>query len=103
MKSLVYAPAARADFREIGRYIALDNPDRALSFVGELEAKAAQAVERPLSFLARDDRSRGLRAARHGKYLIFSRDLPGNVRVVRILHGARDLGRMFGGEGGSDF
>ena len=68
----------------------------ALSFVAELEAKAVQAAERPASFPARDDIGPGLRVAFHGRYLLFFRDLADEVRIVRILHGARDLRRILG-------
>jgi len=34
-----FSPAAQADLLDIALYIAQDNPTRALSFVGELEAK----------------------------------------------------------------
>jgi toxin ParE1/3/4 len=91
MKRLVLAPAARDDLLAIGLYIAEDNPDRAETFVAELEAKAREVAERPLSFQQRGDISPGLRAAIHGRYLILFRDLENEVRVVRILHGARDL------------
>lgn len=95
MKPVSFAPAARADLEAIGRYIAEDNPDRAASFVAELLESAAQAAERPRSFPQRDDVSPGLRAARHGRYLILFRDLADQVRVVRVLHGARDLKAAF--------
>ncbi|MFZ4411283.1 MAG: type II toxin-antitoxin system RelE/ParE family toxin [Paracraurococcus sp.] len=94
MKRLVFSPAARADLVAIALYIAEDNPDRAFSFVAELEAKAHQAAERPASFPARDDVCPGLRAARHGRYLLFFRESLEEVRIVRVLHGARDLPRM---------
>jgi plasmid stabilization system protein ParE len=32
----------------------------------------------------------------HGRYLLFFRDLATEVRIVRILHGARDLARILG-------
>lgn len=95
MKRLGFAPEARRDLLAIGLYIAEDNPDRAESFVAELEAKAAQAAERPGSFPARDDVSPGLRAARYGRYLLLFRELAEEVRIVRVLHGARDLPRAF--------
>ena len=40
MKRLTFAPAARADLLAIARYIVEDNPERALSFVAAMEAKA---------------------------------------------------------------
>ena len=93
MKRLVFAPAARDDLVSIGLYIAEDNPERAEAFIAELEAKARQAAERPLSFRERTDISPGLRAVVHGRYLLLFRDLETEVRIVRILHGARDLPR----------
>lgn len=95
MARLVILPAARADLIEIGDFIALDNPGRAASFVAEIEAKMRAAAERPLSFPARDELHEGLRAARYGRYLIFFVEQGDEVQVVRVLHGARDLPRMF--------
>jgi toxin ParE1/3/4 len=95
MKQLVFTPAARDDLLTIGLYIADDDPVRAESFVAELEAKARQIVEWPGSFPARDDISPGLRAAIHGQYLLLFRDLGEEVRLVRILHGARNLQQIF--------
>ena len=97
MKRLVFSPAARADLVAIAVYIAEDSPDRAATFLAELETKASQASERPASFPARDDVSVGLRAARHGRYLLFFREAPDEVRIVRVLHGARDLPRAIEG------
>ena len=93
MKRLTFSPAARADLLEIGLYIAEDSPERAVSFIIELEGKAKRAAERPASFPARDDVAEGLRAIAHGRYLLFFRDLSDEVRIVRVLHGARDLHR----------
>jgi toxin ParE1/3/4 len=41
MKPLVISPAARGDLLDIAAFIAEDNPERALSFVAEVEAKAS--------------------------------------------------------------
>lgn len=91
MKPVEFAPAARGDLVAIGEYIADDNAERALSFVAEIEIRARAIGERPRSFPARDDISPGLRCALHGDYLILFRDLPAIVRIVRVLHAARDL------------
>ncbi|MCP3055456.1 type II toxin-antitoxin system RelE/ParE family toxin [Aurantimonas marianensis] len=61
-----------------------------------MEAKAWQAAHGPRSFRARDDISPGLRAAVHGRYLLFFRELDDEVRIVRVLHGARDQTQAFG-------
>ncbi len=31
----------------------------------------------------------------HGRYMLLYRDLEDEVRIVRLVHGARDLPRMF--------
>jgi toxin ParE1/3/4 len=95
MKRLVFTPAARDDLMTIGLYIADDNPPRAESFVAELEAKARHLAENPRSYPARDDISPGLRAAVHGRYLLLYREFEDEVRIVRVVHGARDLPRIF--------
>ncbi len=95
MARLVILPAARADLIEIGDFIALDSPDRAASFVAEIEIRMQAAAERPMSFPVRDELHEGMRVARHGRYLIFFVEHGDEVRVVRVLHGARDLPRAF--------
>lgn len=43
-------PKARQDLREIGRYIAKDNPARSVTFVSELETAALRLGEAPRAF-----------------------------------------------------
>ena len=50
MARLVILPAARMDLIEIGDFIALDNPERAASFVAEIESRMIEVAERPGSF-----------------------------------------------------
>ena len=95
MRRLSILPAARTDLIEIGDFIATDNPERAVSFVAEIEAKITAVAIRPESFPARDELLEGMRSARHGRYLIFFLALEDEVRIVRVLHGARDLPKLF--------
>ena len=60
MARLVILPAARADLIKIGDFIAADSPQRAASFVAEIEARMREAAERPMSFPARDELHEGL-------------------------------------------
>ena len=93
MAKLVILPAARADLIDIGDFIALDNRTRAASFVAEIEAKIMEVGERPGSFQKRDDLHKGLRHARHGRYLIFFIEVGDEVHIVRVIQGSRDLPR----------
>lgn len=94
MARLLLRPAARRDLVEIGDWIARDNRGRAASFVAEIEARMRKVAQRPGLFPARDDVAPGLRAARHGNYLIFFFDHGATIEIVRVLHGARDLTRL---------
>ena len=95
MNSLVYLPAAVADLKAITLFIADDNPDRAIRFVDELQSIAAETARRLAGFPAHDDLAPGLRAARYGRYLIFFQEIANEIQIVRVLHGARDLQRLF--------
>lgn len=86
---------AQQAISEVGEYIARENPVRVLSFVRELRARIGELAERPLAFHERRDLKPGLRAARHGRYLIFFRFDGQIVEVLRVLHGARDLAGIF--------
>jgi len=93
--TLVFAPKAEQDLEEIGDYIARDNPERALSFVEEIEQHCYRVAETPTAFPERDDIAQGLRMAVHGKYLILYRILTDCVQIVRVVHGARNLTDLF--------
>jgi toxin ParE1/3/4 len=86
---------AANDIDDIAAYIQQDNPARAESFVVEISAKIGAIAERPLSFPARDDIETGLRSALHGNYLIFFIIRTSEIEILRIVHGARDLGNLF--------
>ena len=91
---LAISPRAALDLEEIGDYIERDNPSRAVSFVTEIRQVCKKIARRPLAFPARDELAAGIRMAVHGNYLILFRISGKNVRVERVLHGARNLGKI---------
>lgn len=86
---------ARQDILAIGDHIAMDNSVRARSFVQELRGKAHALADTPYAFplVPRFERH-GIRRRAHGPYLIFYIVGDAHVEVLRILHGARDYGRL---------
>ena len=92
------SPKAAADLQDIGDYIARDNPARAVTFVDELEAACQRIALNPKAYPKRDNLARGLRMAVHGYYLIFFRILRTEIRVERVLHGARNLPPLWGSQ-----
>jgi plasmid stabilization system protein ParE len=83
--------SAERDLREIAEYIAQDSPLRAFNFVRYLRQKALELGQIPQAFplIPRYEKF-GLRRRPCGYYLIIYRIDNGAVRIVRIVHGARD-------------
>ena len=91
--------AAGRDLEEIGDHIALDNPQRAATFVAEIARKCDGLGEMPRGYpLIERYRHLGVRKRVHGHYLIFYRIEPDAVTVLHILHGARDYEAILGPE-----
>jgi toxin ParE1/3/4 len=88
---VVVTDEALADLKQIGRFIANDNPDRAESFVAELydRCQGLGAAPRAFPFIPNWE-DRGIRRRSHGNYLIFYRISHDAVEIIHILHGARD-------------
>jgi toxin ParE1/3/4 len=88
---LVITDEATADLREIGDWIAANNPRRALSFVDELKARCVRLIDTPLAYpLVPRHEASGVRRQPHGAYLIFYRVRVDAVEIIHVLHGARD-------------
>ena len=89
---VVLSTLAEADLEEIGDFVALGNPRRAVTFIGEVRAKCQRLGQAPGLCTARPELGNGVRMLPHGRYLIFYREHDGAVRIERVMHGARDIG-----------
>jgi toxin ParE1/3/4 len=89
---LFFTPEALRDFEQIGDWIAKDNPPRATSFVEELRLSCVEILNFPekYQFWPRHEGA-GLRRKVHGNYAIFYRVRHGQLEIIHILHGARNL------------
>ncbi|HEX4739693.1 MAG TPA: type II toxin-antitoxin system RelE/ParE family toxin [Allosphingosinicella sp.] len=96
---IVLSPEAVGDLRTIARWIAADNPQRAESFVNELERACGSLSRRPSRFpVALNLHGEPIRKRVHRDYLIFYRVKAKQVEIVRILHGARDWAALLPGD-----
>ncbi len=85
---------ARADLLEIWLYIArdsIDSAERNLTFQEKFRALAAQ----PEIGRGRDELLGGMRSFPVGNYQIYYEPMAGGIRVLRVLHSARDTGKIF--------
>lgn len=92
---LAFTPLAEQDLEAIADYIATNNPIRALSFVRELRAQCQRITLNPPGYRLRPELGDGIRSCAHGHYVIFFVSDHDTVKVVRILHGARDIPSVF--------
>lgn len=82
-----------SDLEAIGDHIALDNPERAITFVQELRDKCLGLSALPRAFpLVPQYEALGIRKRTHGNYLIFYRVDEDQISVLHILNGAMDYG-----------
>ena len=92
---VVLAARARADQRDIARFIARDNPVRAVSFVRDIQTSLRALGEQPLAFPVEPRFERlGVRRKPYRDYLIFYLPTDAAVNILRILHGARDYAAL---------
>lgn len=90
-------PRAIEDLRSIRRWIARDDPKRARTFILELTGHFQRLADRHIQHRVLEELGSGVRLAVHGNYNIYYRfigDDAEDVLIVRVLHGARDLGGM---------
>lgn len=85
---LVWTRPAREDRKAIREYIAADNPSAALDLDELLSEKAARLVDHP--GLGRPGRLQGTRElVAHRNYILIYDVVGDLVRVLRVLHAAR--------------
>jgi len=92
---VVLTPAAAADLEQICDYIAQDNPVRAVSLVDEIAERMTKLAALPQGGQLRPEWGNGIRSTTFASYVIVWRSSGDALEVLRVVHGARDLGKLF--------
>lgn len=82
---------ARRDLREIWHYIDQNDTDAADRQLRRIAEKIAQLSEVPKIGRPRPELAANMRSFVVGRYLIFYEIEPAVLRVVRVMHSARDI------------
>ena len=98
---IVIAPLAKRDLEDIAATIAAENGAAAIRLVDRIEKATLLLATRPYAgarFLLQT--ARPLRKMSVHPYILFYRVDAGELRIVRVLHAARDLANpsLFKGE-----
>lgn len=92
MKPLVYATRALEDLEAILRYVGSDDAEAAVRLVRAIQSQCEAIQRTPGIGERQEDLARLLRRFCFRRYAIYYRDLENQVRIERVLHGARDVG-----------
>jgi toxin ParE1/3/4 len=65
--------------------------EQAVDYISQFEKSFVQVLDNPKSGRARSEIRKGLRSIGQNTHVIFYRILKDRIRIVRILHGSRDL------------
>jgi plasmid stabilization system protein ParE len=89
-----YTSAVEQDLAAIAAYIARDKPGAALAWVDKIEAKCLSIGDAPSIGDPQPHLGVGVRATAFGRYLIFHRETGGEVEILRIIPGDRDIRQL---------
>ena len=91
MARLTKSLLAESDLDNIWLYIAQDNPTAADRLIDKIVGRAWTYAENPSAGRSRDDLIAGLHCFPMDAYVVFYVPIEGGIRLVRIMHGARDV------------
>jgi toxin ParE1/3/4 len=86
---------AKADLLDIWRHGAEDDISAADRLLDEIDERCRNHDLYPESGRARPELAESLRSSPVGRYIIFYWPVEGGIEVVRVLHGSRDVDRLF--------
>ena len=95
MPSLLKRPEAKNDLEEIWWFIAQDSPDNADKFLDRIQDSCLALADFPKMGVSREELKTALRSQPVANYLIFYFPLEDGVDIIRVLHGSRDMTRLF--------
>jgi toxin ParE1/3/4 len=98
MADPIISPEAQADLNSTWDYIAERDVAAADRFLDEFWTAASRHVSFPRTGRNRDDLRPGLRSFVVGKHVVFFLPDADTIRIVRVLHGSRDVNRIMSEE-----
>ncbi len=92
-----FSPLSISDLKDIRDYIALDSPETADKYIPKLHKRALDIADFPNtgSNLAKKIRTKVKYKYVIDDYLIFYLLSDEAVRIIRVMHGSRDIEQLF--------
>ena len=89
---------AAQDLEDIWFHIAVDNMVAADALLDAIDDRCRVLVRQPMMGRARPELASGVRSFTVGRYVVFYCLSGAGIEVLRVLHGARDIGHVYGDE-----
>ena len=93
-------PRAIRDVDDIWHWIAAEDLEAAERWVRRIVEATDRLTEFPKSGAPRPELAPGARSIVIGRYLVLYRVGPDSIDIMRVVHGARDLRAILGGDEG---
>jgi toxin ParE1/3/4 len=94
MADPIISPEARADLSAAWDYLAERNAVAADQFLDDFWVAASRHAAFPRTGRPRDDLRPGLRSFVVGRHVAFFTPDGDTIRIIRVLHGSRDVDRI---------
>jgi len=95
MPRILKRPEAQNDLDEIWWFIAQDSPDNADKLLDRIQDSCLTLADFPKMGVSRNEIKNSLRSQTIGNYLIFYFPLEDGIDIIRVIHGSRDMDRLF--------
>ena len=95
MGRIVRSDQSAADLLQLWGYVARDDVSAADRLMDRIDAVLHRLAAAPKLGRERPELVASMRSYTVGKYLIFYQPLADGIELVRVLHGARNLRRLF--------
>jgi len=97
MPRLLFDQDAKSDLRKIVHYIGVEQfrPDTARDVAAKIYRECKRYARNPSMGQSRDDILPGLRLFVVRPYVVFYYPVDDGIRVLRVIHGARDYPALF--------
>jgi toxin ParE1/3/4 len=91
MKPLLFTSAAERDLYDLLAYIAAQSPETAIQVVARIREKCSLLASHPQLGERRQEFGADHRCFPIERWVVIYRDRPGQVEIIRIVDGARDI------------
>jgi toxin ParE1/3/4 len=95
MATIQRTPESRVDYLEIFVFVGEQNLPAAERLIEIFDQKLELLADMPGLGPARPELGKGIRSFPVGNYIIFYRAVDGGIELLRVLHGARNIRKIF--------